>query len=58
MFKDHELIGIPHRIVVSDRGLDDGMIEYKGRTDKEAQQIPIDNLVDFIEETIKNSKSN
>ncbi len=58
LFKDHELIGIPHRIVVSDRGLDNGMIEYKGRTDKEAQQISIDNIVDFVEEKIKNSKSN
>ena len=48
MFKDHELIGIPHRIVISDRGLEQGHIEYKGRTDAEAQQVPIDNLQSFL----------
>ena len=48
MFKDHELIGIPQRIVVSDRSLEEGNVEYKGRTDTEAQQIPLDNLVNFI----------
>ena len=53
MFKDHELIGIPHRIVVSDRGLEDGNIEYKGRTDNEAQQVPIMNLLNFIQDKIK-----
>ena len=53
MFKDHELIGIPHRIVVSDRGLEKGNIEYKGRTDQEAQNVSIDNVVQFLTEKIK-----
>lgn len=48
MFKDHELIGIPQRIVVSDRSLEEGGVEYKGRSDTEAQQIPLDNLPKFI----------
>jgi len=39
MFADMELIGIPHRLVISERGLDAGTIEYKGRRDKENQQI-------------------
>lgn len=40
MFADAELIGIPHRIVVSERGLDAGTLEYKGRRDAQSQQIP------------------
>ena len=48
MFSDMELIGIPHRIVIGDRGLDSGTVEYQGRTDKESQEVPFANLVDFI----------
>ncbi len=39
MFADMELIGIPHRIVLSDRGLENGTVEYKGRTDAESRNI-------------------
>jgi prolyl-tRNA synthetase len=39
MFADMELIGIPHRVVVSERGLKDGQFEYKGRTDAEATML-------------------
>ncbi len=39
MFADAELIGIPHRIVVSERGLDAGTLEYKGRRDRQARPI-------------------
>lgn len=42
MFADAELIGIPHRIVISDRGLDAGTLEYKGRRDAESRQIEHD----------------
>ncbi|MGB7755505.1 MAG: proline--tRNA ligase [Salinisphaera sp.] len=42
MFADAELIGIPHRIVVSDRGLESGKLEYKGRRDAEAGEIEHD----------------
>jgi len=52
MFKDHELIGIPHRIVVSDRGLEQGNIEYKGRTDEEAQTLAIDSVVGFLKQQL------
>ena len=40
-FADMELIGIPHRIVVSDRGLAEGNLEYKSRTEAEAQALPV-----------------
>ncbi len=52
MFADMELIGIPHRIVFSERGLDNGVLEYKGRSDEEAQSIPIDEIVPFLKQQI------
>jgi prolyl-tRNA synthetase len=48
MFSDMELIGIPHRLVLGDRGLDSGNIEYKARTDKESQDIALDAVVEFM----------
>jgi prolyl-tRNA synthetase len=41
MFADMELIGIPHRVVVGERGLKGGSIEYQGRRDAQAQTIPL-----------------
>ncbi|MDH3355396.1 MAG: proline--tRNA ligase [Chromatiales bacterium] len=52
MFADMELIGIPHRIVVGDRGLKNGAVEYKGRRDADNQDIPLDGLVDWIVQKI------
>ena len=53
MFADIELIGIPHRIVIGDRGLSQEvpMVEYKGRRDEEAQQIPLQDIVKFVQLT-------
>lgn len=44
MFADHDLIGIPHRIVVSERGLKAGTIEYKARHEEEIHHMPINQL--------------
>ncbi|MGE7138257.1 proline--tRNA ligase [Luteibacter sp. NPDC031894] len=44
MFADMELIGIPHRVVVSGRGLEAGTFEYRGRTDAEARNVTRDEL--------------
>lgn len=52
MFADMELIGIPHRLVLGDRGLDNNVIEYKGRTDKDNQEVPLDQVVDFIQQQL------
>jgi prolyl-tRNA synthetase len=49
MFADMELIGIPHRIVVGERGLNSGTLEYKGRRDTENQDIPLEQLMAFLE---------
>ena len=48
MFADMELIGIPHRIVIGERGLKQSIIEYQGRKDQAAQAIPIDKIFSFI----------
>ena len=48
MFADMELIGIPHRIVIGERGLKDEMLEYQGRRDATAQAIPLQNALEFV----------
>ncbi|WP_439107611.1 proline--tRNA ligase [Congregibacter sp.] len=47
-FADMELLGIPHRVVIGDRALGDGEIEYQGRRDAEAQRVPLAGAMDFI----------
>ena len=49
MFADMELIGIPHRVVVGDKHLDNGQVEYKGRSDADMQLIGLDDIVPFLE---------
>ncbi|OGT03186.1 MAG: proline--tRNA ligase, partial [Gallionellales bacterium RIFCSPLOWO2_02_58_13] len=48
MFADMELIGIPHRIVVGERGLKEGNVEYQARRDAQAQAIPLQGALEFI----------
>ena len=48
MFADWELIGVPHRVVISDRGLKEGQLEYQGRRDTAATKVPAAGIVDFI----------
>ena len=50
MFADLELIGIPHRLVLGERGLDAGIVEYKGRRDTGKQDIPLAGVIDFLKE--------
>jgi prolyl-tRNA synthetase len=52
MFADMELIGIPHRIVLGDRSLEKGLVEYKARTDKDNTEIALDDIVEFIKDKI------
>ena len=52
MFADMELIGIPHRVVFSEKGLDKAEVEYKGRRDSENQYVPLDQIVDFLKRQI------
>ena len=47
-FADAELLGIPHRIVVSDRGIEAGKLEYRHRRDTESQEFPASDALQFI----------
>lgn len=47
-FADMELIGIPHRLVVGERGLNEGVVEYKGRTDSDSQNVALADIVTFL----------
>ncbi len=48
MFADWELIGVPHRVVIGERGLKDGMLEYQGRRDDAASPVPPADMVEFL----------
>jgi prolyl-tRNA synthetase len=52
LFADMELIGIPHRLVLSERGLAAGNAEYKGRRDEKPQDIPLKDAVAWIRERL------
>ena len=52
MFNDMELIGIPHRIVIGERGLDKGMIEYKYRRDEKPQDIAESDFLSFLQQKL------
>jgi prolyl-tRNA synthetase len=47
-FADAELLGIPHRLVVGERGVEAGKLEYRGRRDTESTEFPLDNALAFI----------
>jgi prolyl-tRNA synthetase len=47
-FADAELIGIPHRIVIGERGLDAGKLEYRQRRSETNEDIPIGEIVQFV----------
>jgi prolyl-tRNA synthetase len=48
MFADWELVGVPHRVVIGERGLKEGNLEYQGRRDAEATAVPAADMVAFI----------
>jgi prolyl-tRNA synthetase len=52
MFADMELIGIPHRIVIGDRGLKEGKVEYQGRRDAEAQSIDLQAVFKVVQSIV------
>lgn len=51
-FADMELVGIPHRIVIGERSLKEGKLEYKGRRDSEASDIDRESILEFIDSKI------
>jgi len=48
MFADLELLGIPHRITIGDRGLKDGKVEYQGRRETAATPVPVADVAGFV----------
>jgi prolyl-tRNA synthetase len=52
LFADMELVGIPHRVVLSERGLASGSAEYKGRRDDKPQDLPLKDVVAFLHERL------
>ena len=53
MFADWELIGVPHRVVISDRGLKEGQLEYQHRRDAAATKVPASSVLGFIQGRLK-----
>ena len=47
-FADAELLGIPHRLVVGERGVEAGKLEYRGRRDTESTEFPLNDALSFI----------
>ncbi|GAB1386850.1 proline--tRNA ligase [Melaminivora sp.] len=52
MFADWELIGVPHRVVLSDRGLKEGLVEYQQRRASSATQMPLAQVLNFVKEQL------
>ncbi len=48
MFAEWELIGVPHRLVISDRGLKEGQLEYQHRRDVAASKVPVADVLSFL----------
>jgi prolyl-tRNA synthetase len=48
MFADWELIGVPHRVVIGERGLKEGSLEYQGRRDAAATPVALAEMAEFI----------
>lgn len=53
MFAEMELMGIPHRVVIGDRGLQAGQVEYQARTSTEAQAIPLNEIAAFVQKALQ-----
>lgn len=54
LFADNDLIGIPHRLVISDKLLEQGQIEYKARSEADNQLLPIDDIEAFMMNQLQN----
>jgi prolyl-tRNA synthetase len=52
MFADWELIGVPHRVTIGDRGLKEGMVEYQNRRDTAATKLPLADVLALLKERL------
>ena len=53
MFADWELIGVPHRVTIGDRGLKNGEVEYAHRGDLQNENVPVSEIADKLIAKIK-----
>ena len=53
MFADWELIGVPYRVVIGERGLKEGQLEFQARTDSEASQVPVADVAKTVIQAIE-----
>ena len=53
MLADLDLIGIPHRVVIGERGLGDGNVEYKGRADENGCDVAVGEIVALLKDSIQ-----
>ena len=58
MFADWELIGVPYRVVIGERGLKEGQVEFQGRRESAAQLIPLTSIAQTITTAIHTAKNN
>jgi prolyl-tRNA synthetase len=56
MFADWELIGVPHRLVISDRGVSQGQLEYQHRRHSEPTKVDMTSVMDFLKAQLEKSK--
>jgi prolyl-tRNA synthetase len=52
MFADWELIGVPHRVTIGDRGLKEGQVEYQHRRDAASTKIAVTDIFNFIKDKL------
>jgi prolyl-tRNA synthetase len=52
LFADMDLIGVPHRIVLSERGLSAGNAEYKGRRDDKPTDVPLAEIIPLLRQKL------
>ncbi len=57
MFADWELIGVPYRIVIGERGLKDGKVEFQGRCENAAQLVPVTEITKIVSARIQADKA-
>ena len=57
LLADQELVGIPHRIVIGERGLKEGVVEYQHRRDAAATKVPLDGAADFAVARLAGAKA-
>lgn len=53
MFADWELIGVPHRITIGDKGLKDGVVEYTNRRDMNTEKVSYEQVEELLKEKLK-----